>query len=61
MLATVLSGTAGAGQHFHGGLVTYTKAMKSQVLGVDDEILKNVMADAMKQLLRLLEEQRSAA
>ena len=40
MLATVFSKTAGAGQHFHGGLVTYTKTMKSQVLGVDPELMK---------------------
>jgi nicotinamide-nucleotide amidase len=47
MLATALSKVAGAGQHFHGGLVTCTKAMKSQVLGVDPELmnLKTMVCD----------------
>jgi nicotinamide-nucleotide amidase len=39
LLASVLSRTTGASRYFHGGLITYTKAMKSRVLGVDPELM----------------------
>lgn len=38
-IAHVLSQVKGAGEHFHGGFVTYTKDMKTQVLGVPAELL----------------------
>lgn len=40
MVATTLSKAPGAGDYFHGGFVTYTKQMKSAVLGVSMELLK---------------------
>jgi nicotinamide-nucleotide amidase len=36
-VATALSKAPGAGDYFHGGFVTYTKEMKSAVLGRIDE------------------------
>lgn len=39
-VATALSKAPGAGDHFHGGFVTYTKEMKGAALGVSMELLK---------------------
>ena len=39
-LATALSKAPGAGDRFHGGFVTYTKEMKSAVLGISMKMLK---------------------
>ena len=39
-VATALSKAPGAGDHFHGGFVTYSKEMKSAVLGVSMKLLK---------------------
>jgi nicotinamide-nucleotide amidase len=39
-VATTLSKAPGAGEYFHGGLVTYTKQMKTAVLGVSMKLLK---------------------
>jgi PncC family amidohydrolase len=39
-VATSLSKVPGAGEHFHGGFVTYTKEMKSAVLGVPKKLLQ---------------------
>jgi PncC family amidohydrolase len=38
-LAALLSDAPGAAQQFHGGFVTYTKPMKTAVLGVPSELL----------------------
>jgi len=40
MLAATLSKAPGAGTHFHGGAVTYTKAAKNAVLGVPMDLLE---------------------
>ncbi len=39
-VATSLSKASGAGEHFQGGFVTYTKEMKSSVLGVPLKLLQ---------------------
>jgi nicotinamide-nucleotide amidase len=36
----ILSDAPGAAEHFHGGFVTYTKAQKSNVLGVPSALLR---------------------
>jgi nicotinamide-nucleotide amidase len=40
LLATALSEAPGAGEHLHGGFVTYTKANKTAALGVPAELLR---------------------
>jgi nicotinamide-nucleotide amidase len=40
-IAHLLSQAPGAGDHFHGGFVTYTKDMKQQVLGVSADLLRD--------------------
>jgi PncC family amidohydrolase len=45
-LAHHLSKGEGASQHFHGGIVTYTKDMKTTVLGVPATLLKKKTAVA---------------
>jgi PncC family amidohydrolase len=39
-LAQRLADTPGAGQQFHGGFVTYTKAQKTSALGVPSDLLR---------------------
>jgi nicotinamide-nucleotide amidase len=39
-LSNVLSEVPGAGEHLHGGFVTYTKAAKTELLGVSPELLR---------------------
>ncbi len=39
-LAAALSEAPGAAAHFHGGFVTYTKLMKTKLLGVSDALLQ---------------------
>ena len=39
-VATTLSKAPGAGEYLHGGFVTYTKQMKTAVLGVSMKLLK---------------------
>lgn len=39
MLASLLSEAPGAAEHLHGGFVTYTKAGKTEMLGVPPELL----------------------
>jgi nicotinamide-nucleotide amidase len=43
-LAHHLSKGEGASKHFHGGIVTYTKAMKTEALGVPAKLLKEKTA-----------------
>jgi nicotinamide-nucleotide amidase len=43
-LASLLSKGKGASQHFHGGIVSYTKSMKTAALGVPAALLKNKTA-----------------
>jgi nicotinamide-nucleotide amidase len=38
-LATLLSNARGAAEHLHGGFVTYTKANKTEALGVPASLL----------------------
>jgi nicotinamide-nucleotide amidase len=40
LLCLALSNAPGAGTHFHGGFVTYTKEQKTTVLGVSPELLR---------------------
>lgn len=40
LLCQVLSDAAGAGEHFHGGFVTYTKEHKTNALGVLPQLLR---------------------
>jgi nicotinamide-nucleotide amidase len=39
-LSNVLSEVPGAGEHLHGGFVTYTKEAKTELLGVSPELLR---------------------
>ena len=39
-LSTLLSEVPGAGEHLHGGLVTYSKAAKTKLLGVSEVVLQ---------------------
>ena len=39
-LSNVLSEVPGAGEHLHGGFVTYTKEAKTELLGVSSELLR---------------------
>lgn len=39
-LSTLLSEVPGAGEHLHGGFVTYTKSAKSRLLGVPESLLR---------------------
>jgi nicotinamide-nucleotide amidase len=43
-VAHLLSKVEGAGEHFHGGFVTYTKAMKTRVLGIEPRLLRDLGA-----------------
>jgi nicotinamide-nucleotide amidase len=43
-LAHHLSKGEGASKHFHGGIVTYTKDMKTEALGVSQKLLKEKTA-----------------
>jgi nicotinamide-nucleotide amidase len=53
LLASALSRGRGASKFFHGGFVTYTKEMKSSVLGVPRELLKTRTAVAPEVALAL--------